>query len=286
MKPYSRVAIDGILQSLGSAPLKQFSQNFLIDENKAKSIVDGLKLYLPTNEKFYILEIGPGIGSLTYYLAQLGNSLICIEKDRSFAKYITETFASNKVSVLESDILKIDSANYKEHGKCVCISNAPYGISSEIILWLLANKDHLDSAHLLFQKEFAERIAATPGTKQYGSLTIQTSLEFKAILGTKVSKESFVPVPNVDSQFLHLQKIQILDFEILDRAILRELVRACFSSRRKTILNSLSTSDFTLEKNDYLKLLELNNIQPTVRAETLSPLIFAKLSNDIVKMIK
>ncbi|WP_459129215.1 16S rRNA (adenine(1518)-N(6)/adenine(1519)-N(6))-dimethyltransferase RsmA [Guggenheimella bovis] len=231
---------------------KHFGQNFLIDGNIVENILDGLDL----KREDQVLEIGPGMGALTERLLDRVDSLTAVEIDRDLSEMLQNTLP-NHLKIIEGDILKIDPMTFPKGVKVV--ANLPYYITSPILMHFIESDLEYDRLVFMMQKEVAERLASPPGTKEYGVLTVVASAfsDIEILFG--VSRNCFHPVPGVDSAVVRITPNKKATKEIIP------VVKAAFSKRRKTILNSLSSS-FPNAK----VALEKASIDPTRRAETLS----------------
>lgn len=266
---------------------KSLGQNFIIDSNILDKIVEKANL----NEDTAVIEIGPGIGALTQKLAENAGKVVAIEIDQRLIPILNETLADNdNVVVIHGDVLKLsldriieeELAGYKA---IKVVANLPYYITTPIILKLLEDKLRLDLIMVMIQKEVAERISAEPGNKDYGSLTL--AIEYYAIanIAFPVPRKVFLPEPNVDSAVLQLQIRDSPPYTVDDEEFLFKVIRASFAQRRKTIFNNLTNNLVGNEhKEEVLRILDLLNIDPKRRAETLTLKEFVELSNFLLKL--
>jgi 16S rRNA (adenine1518-N6/adenine1519-N6)-dimethyltransferase len=245
MKPTRR-----IIREFGIRSRKSLGQNFLIDENILQKIVE-LADVRPDD---YVLEIGPGPGSLTKYLVQKAKKVIAIEIEPEFARVLKSQIPDNKLEVIVSDVLKFNFNKIKMlDNKYKVISNLPYNISSQVIFKLLESYGIFQELYLMLQKEVAGRVVAKPFSRDYGILSIIAQVHSEPEILLEVGPEAFSPKPKVDSALVRFQisdrGLQNLDYEFFKRVI-----KACFSHRRKTILNSLAGSSLRLKKEVLVKL--------------------------------
>lgn len=232
---------------------KQFGQNFLIDGNVVENILAGLELQ-PTDT---VVEIGPGIGALTERLFDRVDKLIAIEIDRNLAQEIQQDFP--EVEVLVGDVLKIDPSELPANAKLV--GNLPYYITSAIIMHFLESDQPFERLVIMMQKEVAERISASPGSKDYGVLSVITQLYCEVDYLFTVSRHCYLPAPKVDSAVVRLCPKTVQSKKLIP------VVKAAFSSRRKTIYNSLKNA---YDTDRVTAALNKAGIDPIRRAETLS----------------
>jgi len=270
MKPTRR-----IIREFGIRSRKSLGQNFLIDENILQKIVE-LADVRPDD---YVLEIGPGPGSLTKYLVQKAKKVIAIEIEPEFARVLKSQIPDNKLEVIVSDVLKFNFNKIKMlDNKYKVISNLPYNISSQVIFKLLESYGIFQELYLMLQKEVAGRVVAKPFSRDYGILSIIAQVHSEPEILLEVGPEAFSPKPKVDSALVRFQisdrGLQNLDYEFFKRVI-----KACFSHRRKTILNSLAGSSLRLKKEVLVKLLTQAGINPQSRAEEIEISRLVKLAN-------
>lgn len=277
----SKVTI-ATIQKYNFAFQKRFGQNFLIDDFVIAKIIRAAEI----KKSDTVLEIGPGIGTLTQYLAEAAGQVYAVEIDRNLIPILDETLADyDNVTVINDDILKTDIAALaakSETGRLKCVANLPYYITTPIIMELLEKRLPIDSITVMIQKEFAERIAAKPGTKDYGALTLAVNYYASTSLAANVPPNCFIPRPNVGSAVINLKVLDKPSVEVRDEALMFKLIRASFNQRRKTLTNGIANSselDFTKEQAE--QALTRMGLSPTVRGETLSLEQFAELSDTI-----
>jgi len=259
---------------------KSLGQNFLIDHNILNKIVSAAELGPDKGA----LEIGPGIGALTQQLAKLAGRVLAIEIDQRLLPILAETLEPYPhASVVHGDVLKQDLPDlFRQHFTGVdgvsVVANLPYYITTPIIMKLLEEKLPLDNIVVMIQKEVADRMAARPGTKDYGSLSIAVQFHCEAELVTIVPRTVFVPQPNVDSAVIRLRVRKTPPVDVADEAFFFEVVQASFVQRRKTIYNNLGARFFSKETKSELEAILLAcGIEPQRRGETLSMEEYARL---------
>lgn len=258
-------------------PKKFLGQNFLIDENIAKKIVNSANI----KDNDIVIEIGPGQGILTKYLCEKTTNAVAVELDRTIYLKLKEEY-KDRVEIIHKDFLKFDLAKVlpDESGKIKVIGNIPYNITTEILFRLFDNAGRIDSAILMMQKEVAMRLNAVPDTKDYGILAIQTQVHSVPKILFNVSPSSFFPKPKVESSIVKLEFLNRPQI-IRDKIIFKNLVRQSFGQRRKTLRNSLK------------RFFENSGINPGEfdfdfgrRAENVTIEEFIELSNNISEKIK
>ncbi|NEW09603.1 16S rRNA (adenine(1518)-N(6)/adenine(1519)-N(6))-dimethyltransferase RsmA [Paenibacillus sp. SYP-B3998] len=271
-----------IIKKNGLVLKKSLGQNFLIDQNILNKIVSAAEL----GPDKAALEIGPGIGALTQQLAKLAGRVLAVEIDQRLLPILDETLAPYPhATVVHGDILKLDlSEIFQQHfeganGVSV-VANLPYYITTPIIMKLLEEKLPLENIVVMIQKEVADRMAARPGTKDYGSLSIAVQFYCEPELVTIVPRTVFVPQPNVDSAVIRLRVRKTPAVEVEDVDFYFAVVQASFVQRRKTIYNNLAARFFTKENKPELEALLVGcGIEPQRRGETLSMEEYARLSS-------
>lgn len=277
---YSPKYIKEILERHGFRFSKSLGQNFLIDGNIVRKIVDAGDI----TASDYVIEIGPGMGTLTEELALRAKKVVAIEIDNTLLPILDETLGKyNNVEVVHGDVLKIDIQKLIEEkldgGPVKVVANLPYYVTTPIIAKLIEDNLNLESIIVMVQKEVAERMEAGPGGKEYGSLSVFVNFYSKPEIVVKVPKTVFMPQPKIDSAVIKLTiKKELPD---VDKVQFFKIVKAAFSKRRKTILNSLSTYGFNIEKETIREALENLNISVDTRAENLSVEDFIKISKTL-----
>lgn len=251
-------------------PKKSLGQNYLTDENISRNIVNSFDVNVNAN----VIEIGAGQGALTKYLVKKTNNVVVIELDRNNCSILKEKF--QELTILNDDFLKIDlnkiSGSEFNNSPMRVIGNIPYNITSEIVFKLIDNRKIISDAQLMVQEEVAKRFAAKPGSKEYGIPSVFVQVFSKPGLMFKVSRNCFYPKPKVDSRIIHMDFTCSLEHKIKDIGFFKKIVKAAFSTRRKTLKNSLKGLNIDLAKIDF---------DFSRRAETLSVEEFITLSNDL-----
>ncbi len=277
---YSLKYIKEILEKHGFKFSKSLGQNFLIDGNIVRKIVENGNI---TSED-YVIEIGPGMGTLTEELALKAKKVLAIEIDNTLIPILEETIGKyNNVEIINGDILKIDLQKIIEErldgGPVKVVANLPYYVTTPIIAKLIEDNLNLESIIVMVQKEVAERMAAGSGGKEYGSLSVFVNFYSKPEIVLKVPKTVFMPQPKIDSAVIKLTINK--ELPEVDKEKFFKIVKAAFSKRRKTILNSLSTYGFNIEKGTIKEVLESLDISLDSRAENLSVEDFIKISKTL-----
>lgn len=277
---YSPAYIKEIISRYGFKFSKSLGQNFLIDGNILRKIGESGNI----TKDDYVLEIGPGIGTLTEELALRAKKVIAVELDNTLIPILEETLGKYKnVEIIHGDILEVDLntiINEKLNGGPIkVVANLPYYVTTPIIGKLIEEDLNIDSIIVMVQKEVAERMAATPGGKEYGSLSVFINFYCIPEIIVKVPKTVFMPQPKIDSAVIKLNMRKNLPN--IDREKFSKVVKAGFSKRRKTIINSLSTYGFNIDKETIKETLESLEIDPSIRAENLSVEDFIKISKTL-----
>jgi 16S rRNA (adenine1518-N6/adenine1519-N6)-dimethyltransferase len=263
-------------------PKKQLGQHFLTDQTTAEMIVNRSGI-LPED---VVLEIGAGLGALTIPVARKASKVFAVDKDHKIIDILrTEILTSNlsNVVIMEQNILKLDIKSLSENinQKMVVMGNLPYNISSQILVQLIESRKVLSKAVVMLQKELAQRIAAQPGCKDYGRLTVMLRYcsDIKKIADVKASL--FFPRPKVDSEVLELKFKKTLEYPANDEVFFFRVIKAAFGNRRKMLKNALGASELSIDANTAKDVLERSDIDPARRAETLTIEEFVKLSNNL-----
>lgn len=270
-----------ILQKYHISLQKKFGQNFLVDKNILEKIVDAAQI----TDEDCVLEIGPGIGTMTQYLAKRAKTVIAVEVDKNLIPVLQETLSSyNNVTIINQDVLKADlNRLIKEYGNSASVkvvANLPYYITTPIIMALFENHIALQNITIMIQKEVAERMQAEPGTKNYGALSLAVQYYAKPEIIVKVPASCFLPKPNVDSTVIRLTKYNKPLFPAEDETYLFAVIRASFNQRRKTLVNGLSNAaNLGVSKENIAGVLARMDLPADVRGETLTLEQFTELSN-------
>ena len=262
---------------------KSLGQNFLIDDNVIDRILEGARL----SETDRIIEVGPGIGTLTREMGKVAENVVAIEIDKTLIPILKETLADlDNVEVVNEDILKVDVQgliNEKLNGGPVkLVANLPYYITTPIVMKFLEEDIPVTDIVVMVQKEVADRMNAKPSTKDYGALSVAGQYYCDTEIVAKAPRHMFVPQPNVDSIVIGLHVRDEKKYVVDNEDIFFKTVKASFGQRRKTLLNSLGGLGF-LSKDEIREALQAANIDEKRRGETLSIDEFANLSNEINK---
>ena len=263
---------------------KKLGQNFLIDTHVLDKIMDAASV---TNEDF-VLEIGPGIGTLTQYLCENAGEVLAVEIDSSLIPILNETLKDyENITLLNQDILKVDIgkiAAEKNLGRPIkVVANLPYYITTPVIMSLFESHVPIDSITVMVQKEVAERMQASPGTKDYGALSLAVQYYAKPQIVANVPPNCFMPRPKVGSTVIHLTRHETPPFLTDDEKLLFRVIRASFRQRRKTLANGLSNAaEIMLSREEIAGCINELGLPATVRGETLTLSQFSQLS-DLIK---
>lgn len=270
-----------VLQKYNFVFQKKFGQNFLIDTHVLDKIIRSAEI---TKDDF-VLEIGPGIGTMTQYLACAAGKVVAVEIDRALIPILEDTLEGyDNVTVINDDVLKVDIAKLAEEqngGKPIkVVANLPYYITTPIIMGLFEKRVPVKSITVMVQKEVADRMQTGPGSKDYGALSLAVQYYAKPYIVANVPPNCFMPRPKVGSAVIRLDRFEKPPVEVKDENQMFRIIRASFNQRRKTLANGLRNSaelDFTKEKIE--KAIETLGKGPSVRGEALTLEEFAKLSD-------
>lgn len=260
---------------------KKFGQNFLIDT----SVLDRIIAAAEITKDDCILEIGPGIGTMTQYLAESAGEVVAVEIDKNLIPILEDTLSAyDNVTVINDDILKVDVnkiVEEKNGGRPVkVVANLPYYITTPIIMGLFENHVPLKSITIMVQKEVADRMQVGPGTKDYGALSLAVQYYAKPEIVANVPPNCFIPRPNVGSAVIRLTRYEKPPVQVEDEKKMFSLIRASFNQRRKTLVNGLGNApELGVSKERVAAVLEEMQLSPTVRGEALTLEQFARLSN-------
>lgn len=275
-----------IMKKYGLTANKKLGQNFLIDEITIETIAETAKVC----ENDLIIEIGPGIGSLTAVLVEKAGKVISIELDKNVLKILNDRFALyNNFELINEDILKVDlkkliSENLNENiTKCKIVANLPYYITTPIILKLLEEDLPIESITVMVQKEVAVRLSAIPGTKDSGSITHIIYYYTDAKIALDVPRYYFMPAPEVDSAVMHLDFLKEPRIKIEDKKLFFNIIKAAFSQKRKTLINCLVNNKIFTSREDAEKAFSEIGLDIQIRGEKLSLQDFEKIYNYIKK---
>ena len=272
-----------VLQKYGFMFQKKFGQNFLIDPHVLEKIVAAAGV---TKDDF-VLEIGPGIGTMTQYLAESAREVAAVEIDKNLIPILQDTLKEyDNVTVINKDILKFDInrlAQEKNGGRPIkVVANLPYYITTPIIMGLFESRVPIDNITVMVQKEVADRMQVGPGTKDYGALSLAVQYYAEPYIAANVPPNCFIPRPNVGSAVIRLTRHQTPPVEVADEKLMFRLIRASFNQRRKTLQNGLNNSqELNLPKELIVEAIKSLDVPAAVRGETLTLEQFARLSNYI-----
>lgn len=270
-----------ILQKYNFNFQKKFGQNFLIDT----SVLDRIIAAAEITKDDCVLEIGPGIGTMTQYLAEQAGEVVAVEIDQKLIPILEDTLSAyDNVTVINDDILKVDVnkiVQEKNAGRPIkVVANLPYYITTPIIMGLFENYVPLKSITIMVQKEVADRMQVGPGTKDYGALSLAVQYYAQPKIVANVPPNCFIPRPNVGSAVIRLTKYEEPPVKVEDEKKMFAIIRASFNQRRKTLVNGLGNAGiYGITKERVTEVLEEMQLSPTIRGEALSLEQFAKLSN-------
>ena len=270
-----------VLQRYGFNFQKKYGQNFLIDTHVLDKIIGAAQI----GPDDFVLEIGPGIGTMTQYLAEAAREVIAVEIDTKLIPILQDTLKEyDNVTVLNEDILKVDIrkiAEEKNGGKPIkVVANLPYYITTPIIMGLFESEVPLDSITVMVQKEVADRMQVGPGTKDYGALSLAVQYYAEPYIVANVPPNCFIPRPAVGSAVIRLTRYQEKPVKVNDASFMFKIIRASFNQRRKTLQNGLyNSSELRIPKEKTVAALEELGLTPTIRGEKLSLEEFAQLSD-------
>ena len=260
---------------------KKFGQNFLIDTHVLDKIIRAARI----GPEDFVVEVGPGIGTMTQYLAYAAGRVAAIEIDKALIPILEETLkAYDNVTILNEDILKVDLcrlAREEHEGRPIkVVANLPYYITTPIIMGLFESHVPVESITVMVQKEVADRMRTGPGSKDYGALSLAVQYYARPELIANVPPNCFLPRPRVGSAVIKLTRHECPPVQVENEAYLFQLIRASFQQRRKTLINGLSHGpDIRVSKEDLERALKSMGLSPSVRGEALTLAQFAELSN-------
>lgn len=266
---------------------KKYGQNFLIDTSVLERIIKAAQI----GPEDCVLEIGPGIGTMTQYLAENAGKVIAVEIDKALIPILEETLAPyGNVIVLQGDILKVDVGELAEEyngGKPLqVVANLPYYITTPIIMGLFEKNVPLKSITVMVQKEVADRMQAKPGTKDYGALSLAVQYYARPEVVANVPPNCFMPRPNVGSTVVKLERFAVPPVEVKDEKFMFALIRAAFGQRRKMLVNALSgAGELDLSKEKITEALVETGISEQIRGERLSLDEFARLADILLQAV-
>ena len=269
---------------------KSLGQNFLIDNNVVEKIVDGSNV----SKDDLVIEIGPGLGTLTKVLLEKANKVICIELDKKMINILLDRFKLyNNFELLHNDILKVDLNSIikkkKENSNIKnvkVVANLPYYITTPIIMKLLEDELDLTSITVMVQKEVADRLIEIPGGKNTGAITYSVFYYASSESILEVPKNAFIPEPEVISKVIKLEIRKQPPVDVKSKKIMFKIIKSSFMQRRKTLLNALTNTKVFLNKEDGIKILNKLNLPIDIRAEKLTLQDFANITNEFIDTFK
>ena len=274
-----------VIQKYQFAFQKRFGQNFLIDAHVLEKIVSAAGI----TKDDCVLEIGPGIGTMTQYLAESAGQVIAVEIDTNLLPILADTLKDySNVKVINQDILKVDInelvKEYNNGRPIKVVANLPYYITTPIIMGLFESNVPIDNITVMVQKEVADRMQVGPGSKDYGALSLAVQYYASPYIVANVPPNCFIPRPNVGSAVIRLTRYQEPPVQVKDPKLMFKLIRASFNQRRKTLQNGLNNSpEISFSKEEITKAIESLGVSPSVRGEALSLEQFAQLANYFVE---
>lgn len=261
---------------------KKYGQNFLIDANILDKIIDAAGI----DQSDCVLEIGPGIGTMTQYLCENAREVVAVEIDKKLIPILEQDTLSSydNITIINEDILKVDInaiVQEKNNGNPIkVVANLPYYITTPIIMGLFESHVPLESITIMVQKEVAERMQVGPGTKDYGALSLAVQYYARPEVMMTVPASCFMPRPNVDSAVIKLTRHDDPPVTVLDEKLMFDIIRASFNQRRKTLVNGLgNAAGLNVNKEQVLSVLEKMGLPPTIRGEALTLREFAELAD-------
>ena len=270
-----------VINKYGFSFRKRFGQNFLIDNHVLDKIIDAAMI----DENDGVIEIGPGIGTMTQCLCEKAKKVVAIEIDNDLIPILNDTLAAySNVKIINADVLKTDlDSLIREEFDCRSVrvvANLPYYITTPIVMSLLENRLPISSITVMVQKEVADRMRALPGTKEYGALSLAVQYYADTYIAANVPPNCFMPRPKVGSSVIRLDVKSRSETDVKDEKLMFGLIRAAFNQRRKMLANAVANySGLDLSKEDIEKALEKLKLPLTIRGESLDLSQFAALSN-------
>ncbi|MBE5902431.1 MAG: 16S rRNA (adenine(1518)-N(6)/adenine(1519)-N(6))-dimethyltransferase RsmA [Lachnospiraceae bacterium] len=261
---------------------KKFGQNFLIDT----SVLDRIIAASEITKEDMVLEIGPGIGTMTQYLCEAAREVVAVEIDKNLIPILEDTLSAyDNVTVINQDILKVDInklAEERNGGRPIkVVANLPYYITTPIIMGLFESHVPLDSITIMVQKEVADRMQVGPGTKDYGALSLAVQYYAKPEIIANVPPNCFMPRPKVGSAVIKLNRYEQPPVQVEDEALMFRIIRASFNQRRKTLANGLKNGGIPVTKEELVEILGKMGLTENIRGEALTLEQFADLANNI-----
>jgi len=273
-----------VLQKYNFNFQKRFGQNFLIDTSVLERIIEESEI----TEDDCVLEIGPGIGTMTQYLAENARQVVAVEIDKALIPILGDTLSSyDNVEIINDDILKVDinsiCEKYNGGRPIKVVANLPYYITTPIIMGLFESHVPLKSITIMVQKEVADRMQCGPGKKDYGALSLAVQYYAKPEIVANVPPNCFMPRPNVGSAVIKLSRYENAPVDVDDEQYMFKVIRASFNQRRKTLVNGLMSGNLGLTKEEIADAIEKMGLPATIRGEALTLEQFATLSNYLLK---
>ncbi len=275
-----------VIQKYQFAFQKKFGQNFLIDQHVLEKIIRAAGV----QKEDMVLEIGPGIGTMTQYLAESAGKVVAVEIDKNLIPILQETLSGyDNVTIINEDILKLDikalAEEYNQGHPIKVVANLPYYITTPIIMGLFESGVPIDNITVMVQKEVADRMQAGPGTKDYGALSLAVQYYAQPYIAANVPPNCFIPRPNVGSAVIRLTRHEKPPVEVKNPALMFDLIRASFNQRRKTLQNGLNNAqNLNFTKEQIGAAIESMDLPATVRGEALTLEQFAGLANFFSQM--
>lgn len=270
-----------VIQKYQFAFQKKFGQNFLIDTHVLEKIISAAGV----TKDDLVLEIGPGIGTMTQYLAESARQVIAVEIDTNLIPILQDTLKDyDNIKIINEDILKVDikklAEEYNDGKPIKVVANLPYYITTPIIMGLFESSVPIDNITVMVQKEVADRMQVGPGSKDYGALSLAVQYYAEPYIVANVPPNCFIPRPNVGSAVIRLTRHEKPPVEVKNPALMFKLIRASFNQRRKTLQNGLNNSpEISFTKEEIVKAIEGLGVPATVRGEALTLKQFAELAN-------
>ena len=266
---------------------KSLGQNFLINEEVVESIVNSSEI----TKIDMVIEIGPGLGTLTKYLLEKAGKVLCIELDSKMIKILNDRFSEcSNFEIINEDVLKVDLNKIIKENKekseienVKIVANLPYYITTPIIMKLLEEKLDIKSITVMIQKEVADRLIETPGGKNTGAITHTVYYYCESEKIMEVPNSSFIPEPEVTSEVIKMNLRETPAVEIANTKVMFMIIKSAFMQRRKTLLNALTNTKVFVNKQEGIEILEKLNLDENVRAENLSIQEFANIAKEIIK---
>lgn len=266
---------------------KSLGQNFLISQSVVETIVESSEI----EREDLVIEIGPGLGTLTKYLLEKAGKVICIELDKKMVRILEDRFKLyNNFELLYQDVLKVDLKNLIKNEKeknnfknVKIVANLPYYITTPIIMKLLEEKLDLESITVMIQKEVADRLIATPGDKETGAITYSVYYYATSQAILEVPNDSFIPEPEVTSKVIKLNIRKNPPVKVKSKEVMFRIIKSAFMQRRKTLLNALVNTKVFLNKEEGIRILKEIGLAEDIRAEKLTIEDFAKITNIILE---